>query len=181
MSYTEDQIKKYQEILHNYTSNPPEEVNLKAKCCACENRTSFTIDYGYKICDECRVANGHVLGFYDIKDCDRLYYRRKSVYQRKYHYEKKLDQISKRINLNNEQKNELYSKLMEIDNHIMEILNKEYNRKRMISIVYLIKKILDEMGGESSEGSKQIYLKISPLTLDNYENWWVSYKSLKTG
>ena len=70
---------------------------------------------------------------------------------------------------------------MEIDNHIMQILNKEYNRKRMISIVYLIKKLLDEMGGELSKASKLIYLKISPQTLDNYENWWDSYKSLKTG
>ena len=91
---------------------------------------------------------------------------------------RKVDQISKRINLTNEQKNKLYSKLMEIDNHIMEILNKEYNRKRMISISFLIKKFLEEMGGESS---KLFYLKISPQTLDNYENWWDSYKSLKTG
>ena len=104
MIYKEDQIKNYLEILHNYTSKPIEESNLKAKCSNCENRESFTIDYGYKICDECGVANGHVLGFYDIKDCDRLYYRKKSVYQRKYHYEKKVNQISKRINLSNEQK-----------------------------------------------------------------------------
>ena len=103
MSYTEDQIKKYQEISHNYTSNSPAEVNLKAKCCSCENSTSFTIDCGYKICDECGVANGHVLGFYDNIDFDRLHYRKKSVYQRKYYYEKKVNKISKRINLTNEQ------------------------------------------------------------------------------
>ena len=138
----------------------------------------MTID---EIWDECGVANGHVLGFYDNKDFDRLHYRKKSVCQRKYHYEKKVDQISERINLTNEQKNELYSKLMEIDNHIMEILNKEYNRKRMISIAYLIKKLLYEMGGESRKASKLIYLKISSQTLNNYENWWDSYKSLKTG
>ena len=181
MINTKDQIKNYLEIIHNYTSKPIEESNLKAKCTNCENSTSFTIHYGYKICDECGVANGHVLGFYDVKDCDRLHYRKKSVYQRKYYYEKKVNQISKRINLTDEQKYELYSKLMEIDNHVMEILNKEYNRKRMISIEYLIKKLLAEMGGESSKASKLIYLKISPQTLDNYENWWVSYKSLKTG
>ena len=51
----------------------------------------------------------------------------------------------------------------------------------MISIVCLIKKLLDEMGGESSKASKLVYLKISPETLNNYENWWDSYKSLKTG
>ena len=178
MSYTEDQIKNYLEILHNYTSKPIEESNLKTKCSNCENSTSFTIDYGYKICDECGVANGHVLGFYDIKDCDRLYYRKKSVYQRKYHYEKKDNQVSKRINLTDEQKYELYSKLMTIDNNVMEILNKKYCRKRMISIFYLIKKLLAEMGCEKY---KLIYLKTSPQTLDNYEKWWDSYKSLKIG
>ena len=121
MRYTEDQIKKYLGILSDYTKNFTEESNLKSKCSNCENSTSFSIDYGYKICDECGVANGHVLGFYDNKDFDRLHYRKKSVYQRKYYYEKKVNKISKRINLTNEQKNELYTKLMEIDNHIMEI------------------------------------------------------------
>ena len=176
MSYTEDQIKKYLEILHNYTRKPIEEVNLKAKCSNCENRESFTIDYGYKICEECGVANGHVLGFYDNKNFDRLYYQKKSVYQRKYYYEKKVNQVSKSINLTNKQKNKLLSKLMKIDNNVMEILNNQYCRKRMISIFYLIKKLLAEMGCEKY---KLVYLKISPQTLDNYENWWDSYKSLK--
>ena len=70
---------------------------------------------------------------------------------------------------------------MAIDNHVMKILNNQYCRKRMISIGYLIKKLLAEMGGESRKASKLVYLKISPQTLDNYENWWDSYKSLKTG
>ena len=181
MRYTEDQIKKYLGILGDYSINSSDESNLKAKCCACENSTSFTIDCGYKICDECGVANGHVLGFYDNKDHERLFYRKKSVYQRKYYYEKKVNKIYKSINLTNKQKNKLLIKLMKIDNKTTEILNDLYNRKRMISLEYLIKKLLAEMGGESSEASKLIYLKISPQTLDNYENWWDSYKSLKTG
>ena len=64
---------------------------------------------------------------------------------------------------------------MTIDNHVMEILNKQYFRKRMISIVYLIKKLLEEMGCEKY---KLVYLKISPQTLEVYETWWDSYKSL---
>ena len=177
MSYTEDQIKQYLEILHNYTKKPVEEVDnsKKAKCCNCQNSDSFTIDSGYKICDYCGVANGHVLGFHDVKDYDRLYFRKKSIYQRKYHYEKKVNQVSKRINLTDEQKYELYNKLMTIDNNVMEILNKQYCRKRMISIFYLIKKLLEEMGCEKY---KLVYLKISPQTLENYEKWWDSYKSL---
>ena len=182
MIYKEDQIKNYLEILHNYTSKPIEESNLKtqfsAKCSNCENRESFTIDYGYKICEECGVANGHVLCFYDNKDFVRLFYRKKSVYQRKYYYEKKVNKIYKSINLTNKQKNKLLIKLMKIDNKTTEILNDLYNRKRMISIEYLIKKLLAEMGCEKY---KLVYLKISPQTLHNYENWWDSYKSLKTG
>ena len=46
----------------------------------------------------------------------------------------------------------------------------------MISIEYLIKKILEEMGCEKY---KLIYLKISPQTLEIYEKWWLSYKELK--
>ena len=176
MTYTEDQIKKYLEILHNYTSQPVEEVKVKAKCCNCQNSECFTIDSGYKICDYCGVANGHVLGFYDVKDYDRLYFRKKSIYHRKYHYEKKVNQISKRINLNDEQKCELYDKLLKIDNFIMEILNKQYFRKRMININYLTKKVLEEMGCEKY---KLIVLKISPQTLEIYEQWWLSYKDLK--
>ena len=64
---------------------------------------------------------------------------------------------------------------MKIDNHIMQILNKNYCRKRMINIFYLIKKLLEEM---DCEKTKLVYLKISPNTLENYEKWWNSYKSL---
>ena len=176
MTYTEDQIKQYLEILHNYTSKSVEEVNVKAKCCNCQNSECFTIDSGYKICDYCGVANGHVLGFYDVKDYDRLYFRKKSIYHRKYHYEKKVNQISKRINLNDEEKCKLYDRLVKIDNYIMEKLNKQYFRKRMININYLTKKLLEEMGCEKY---KLIELKISPQTLEIYEQWWVSYGELK--
>ena len=63
---------------------------------------------------------------------------------------------------------------MEIDQHAMKILNKQFCRKRMISIFYQIKKFLEEMGNEKY---KLVYLKISKQTLVNYEKWWNSYKS----
>ena len=181
MSYTEEEIKKYLDILHNYKVEREGVIggtvgSSISKCSNCQNSEFFTIDSGYKICDECGVENGHVLGFYDVKDYDRLYYRKKSIYHRKYHYEKKVNQISKRINLTDEQRCELYDKLIKIDNYVMEILNKQYFRKRMISIEYLIKKLLEEMGCEKY---KLIYLKISPQTLETYEKWWVSYRDLK--
>ena len=133
MSYTEEEIKKYLDILHNYKVDR-EVVPTLSKCCNCPNNKFFTIDSGYKVCNECGTTNGHVLGFYDVKDYDRLHYRKKSVYHRKYHYEKKVNQISKIINLNDDEKCELYDRLIKIDKHIMEILNKQYFRKRMINI-----------------------------------------------
>ena len=175
MSYTEEEIKKYLAILHNY-KKPNQKFSKKAQCSNCKNTEFFTIDSGYKICDECGTANGHVLGLFDVKDLNRLHYRKKSIYHRKYHYEKKVNEISKKINLNDEEKCELYDKLKKIDNHIMEILNKQYFRKRMININYLTKKNLEERGCEKY---KLIVLKISPQTLEIYEKWWNCYKDLK--
>ena len=173
MTYTKEEIEKYLEILRSY-SQSEEKENKKVRCSNCQS-DSFVIDSGYNICDSCGTTNGHVLGYFDLKEYDRFHFRKKSIYQRKYHYEKKVDQVSRRLNLTGDEKCELYSKLMAIDNHVMEILNKKYCRKRMISIFYLIKKRLEEIGCEKY---KLVYLKISPQTLENYENWWDSYKSL---
>ena len=174
MSYTEEEIKKYLSILHKYKGGV-ETTGPHRSCSNCTNTEFFTIDSGYKICNECGTANGHVLGLFDVKDLDRLHYRKKSIYHRKYHYEKKVNEIFKKINLNDEEKCELYDRLVKIDNHIMEILNKQYLRKRMININYLIKKILEEMGCEKY---KLIELKISSITLELYEKWWNCYKDL---
>ena len=174
MVYTEDQIKKYLEILHNYTKKPVD-VSKKVRCRNCQS-DSFLVESGYNIYDSCGTTNGHVLGYFDLKEYDRFHFRKKSIYQRKYHYEKKVDQVSRRLHLTDNEKYELYSKLMAIDNHVMEILNKQFCRKRMISIFYLIKKLLEEMGCEKY---KLVYLKISPQTLENYEKWWDSYNGLK--
>ena len=125
------------------------------------------------MCNECGTLKGHILGQFEVKDLDRLYYRKKSIYHRKYYYDKKVKIISKLINLTDEQKYELYNRLLKIDNHIMEILNNQYFRKRMININYVIKKILEEMG---CENYKNIKFKISPQILEIYDKWWESYK-----
>ena len=156
MTYTKEEIEKYLEILRRYNTQSEEKENTKVRCRNCQSN-SFTIETGYNICDSCGLTNGHVLGYFDLKEYDRFHFRKKSIYQRKYHYEKKVDQVSKRLHLNNDQKCELYNQLMMIDNHVMEILNKQYCRKRMISIFYLIKKLLEEMGCEKR---KLVYLKL---------------------
>ena len=175
MVYTKEEIERYLEILRSYNNTQLEwEKNMKVRCRNCQS-DSFFVESGYNICDSCGTTNRHVLGYFDLKEYDRLHFRKKSIYQRKYHYEKKVDQVSRRLHLTEDQKCELYNELMNIDNHVIEILNKQFCRKRMISIFYLIKKFLEEMGCEKS---KLVYLKISDQTMKNYEKWWDSYKSL---
>ena len=187
MSYSEDQIKKYLEILHNYTKNISDESKMQSspaggfwggatppsKCLNCENRTFWTIDFGYKICEECGITNGHVLGYFDPKEYDRLYFRKKSVYQRKYYYEKKIKQIP---NLTEEDKSLLYKKLMEIDEKVLKRVNKKFSRKRMINIFYIINRMLEEMGLKN-----KISLNISSQTKEYYDKWWESYLELRVG
>ena len=174
MSYSEEEIKKYFEIIQKYTK-PPEETDRKTKCWNCKE-SDFELVSGFKICTNCGCQNERYLGYFDKRDQDRLLFRKKSVYQRKYHYEKKVKQISKRLKLTEDEKYDLFNKLMAIDNKIMEILNKQFCRKRMISIEYLIKRILEEKG---SDKHKLVDLNIGDQTLANYEKWWRSYKSLK--
>ena len=174
MPYSEEEIKKYMNILHNYTKSPENETSQKTRCWNC-CKTDFDLVSGFKMCENCGSQNEYVLGYFDKKDQERLYFRKKSIYQRKYHYEKRVNQVSKRLKLTEDEKYNLYSELMAIDDSVMEILNKQFCRKRMISIFYLMKKILEKMGKEKY---KLIYLNIGDKTLANYEKWWNSYKSI---
>ena len=133
MCYTEEEIEKYLEILNNYNKQAVEDEKRKVRRWNCHS-DCFFVNLGYKICDSCGSTNRHVLGYNDQKDNDRLHFQKKSIYQRKYHYEKKVDQVSKRLHLTEEQKYCLDKKLKAIDDHVMKILNKRFCRKRMISI-----------------------------------------------
>ena len=178
MPFTENEIKKYLEIIKKHTKPREDEsieTNRKTKCWCCQE-TDFEVDKGFKLCINCGSYNERVLGYFDKRDQDRLVFRKKSIYQRKYHYEKRVEELGKMIQLTDDEKYDLYSKLLEIDNKVMEELNKQFKRKRTINIVFLIKKILEEMNNPKH---KLVEINIGEQTLENYENWWESYKSLK--
>ena len=175
MCYTENEIKKYLDILRSYTKSP-EKTDRKISCSSCQEK-EFDLVAGYVFCVNCGKQNGRYFDSFDKRDSDRLLFRKKSIYQRKYHFEKKVNQVSKRLNLSEDEKYNLYLKLLKIDNKVMEELNKKFNRKRTISIVFLIKKILEEMNNPKY---KLVELNIGDQTMENYQNWWHSYKSLNT-
>ena len=49
MRYSEEQIKKYLDILHNYNKPQEEEVSRKSKCWNCRRDDCFTIVSGFKL------------------------------------------------------------------------------------------------------------------------------------
>ena len=145
MSYREEEIKKYLNILSNYKKTI-NQFTLKLKCKGCSNTESFSSYLGSNMCNECGVLNGHILGNIELKDFDRLHYQKKSIYHRKYYFDKKVKNISKLINLTDEEKCELYDKLLILDSNNMKVINDKYFRKRMININYLIKKFWRKWG-----------------------------------
>ena len=174
MTYSEKEIKKYLDIIYNFTKSPKNETDRKISCLNCQEK-EFDLVAGYVFCINCGKQNGRHFDSFDKRDQDRLLFRKKSIYQRKYHFEKKVNQVSKRLNLSEDEKYDLYLKLLEIDNKVMEELNKKFNRKRSISIIFLIKKILEEMRNPKHS---LVEINIGDQTLENYEKWWHCYKTL---
>ena len=60
MRYTEEQMKRYLDILHNYTNQTLGSSQLK--CINCQRSNCFSICTGYNVCENCGVLNGHVWG-----------------------------------------------------------------------------------------------------------------------
>ena len=187
MAYTNKQhLEAYNEIMKKYRDhqqggsggcNPPRIYTACVNPDCITNQQGgleFYIESGFYMCESCDSLNGHALGYYDLKEYDRFHYRKKSIYQRKYHYENKVKDISKRLALTDDEQYCLYNKLMEIEEKTINEINEHFNRKRMISVFYLIKKLLEEMGCEKY---KQIGLKLSKETFANYEKWWEYYKN----
>ena len=190
MTYTQEQIEKFKETLEKYKKQLEEPILKEERIyTTCVNPDcitnqqgglrgmqppNFYVESGFYMCKSCDSFNGHALGYYDKKEYDRFYYRRKSIYQRKYHYENKVKDISKRLSLTDDEEYCLFNKLMEIDEETITKINEHFNRKRMISVFYLIKKLLEEMGCEKY---KKIGLKLSKQTFANYEKWWDYYKN----
>ena len=90
------------------------------------------------------MGQGHVLGFCDKSEYERFYRRQKSVYRRKYHYQNKIKEVNDEfcLCLSEDQKYELYKRLMTIADDKLEKLDKKFQRKTLINIYFLIKNIV---------------------------------------
>ena len=76
-------------------------------------------------------------------------------------------------------KPEVYFKLksdLEKIDKALNTINIKYERKRLINISYLIKRILGEY--DKNEADK-IELKLSDKTLNFYDNWYKTYQTIQ--
>ena len=161
----------YTPILENIPLTTPKKVSCKF----CGN-THFFKDHGFRFCNKCFHSIGRVF----IKDFtfrDRCHFQKKSVYKRSYYCQNKLDEIRQKYDL--DIKPEVYFKLKSDLKKIDKVLNKiyiKYDRKRLINISYLIKRILGEY--DKNEADK-IELKISDKILNLYDNWFETYQKMQ--
>ena len=185
MTYTEEEITCYTNILKNlndglgiYTpilDNIPIKTPEKVSCEFCGN-THFFKDQGFRFCNKCFHSIGRVF-IKDFTSKDRCHFQKKSVYKRSYHFQNKLDEIRQKYDL--DYKPEVYLKLksdLEKIDKSLNIINIKYERKRLINISYLIKRILGEY--DKNEKDK-IELKISDKTLNFYDNWFETYQAMQ--
>ena len=185
MTYSEEEITQYLNILKNFNEgkdvyapvleNLPLKIPEKLSCENCGN-THFFKDHGFRYCNKCFYSIGRVFIKHFTSE-DRCHFQKKSVYKRSYHYQNKLEEISKKYNL--DIRPEVHYKLR-LDLEKIDItLNKisdTYQRKRLINITYIIKRRLREC--DKNEADK-IQLKLSDKTLKFYDNWYKTYESFQ--
>ena len=185
MTYSEEEITQYLNILKTFNEgkdvyapvleNLPPKIPEKLSCENCGN-THFFKDHGFRYCNKCFYSVSRVF-IKDFTSKDRCHFQKKSVYKRSYHYQNKLEEISKKYNL--DIRPEVHYKLrldLEKIDITLNKINDTYKRKRLINITYLIKRILSEY--DKSEADK-IQLKLSDKTLTFYDNWYKTYESFQ--
>ena len=185
MAYSEEEITCYTNILKNVNDgldiyapildNIPLKTPEKVSCKICGN-THFFKDHGFRNCNKCFYSISRVF-IKDFTSRDRCHFQKKSVYKRSYHYQNKLEEIRQKygLDLRPDVHLKLRSDLEKTDKALNKI-NKKYERKRMINISYLIKRILGEY--DKSEADK-IQLKLSDKTLKFYDNWFETYQTIQ--
>ena len=141
MTYSEEEIRKYLNILHSFNGTynntvfydtiplkKPEKV-----CCYNCGNSHFFKDGGLRYCNKCFHSIGHILGYNEITESVRCCFRQKCVYKREYHYQNKIEEINKKCNLEmtSDEKFELLLKLQEIDK-VMKKINEKWKRKSQL-------------------------------------------------
>ena len=171
MVFTQEEIDRYISILKKYTEPKP----------ACKEKPECEHELeeyspGLLFCQKCAAVIHKIENTSSYNDYDRCHFKKKSVYDRRYHFENKINYLIKKYNLDfdSESLDKLYKILNEInDKEILKKLNSEFNRKRLININFIIKKILEVINPNLAA---KIKIKNSSETLELYNNYWDKIK-----
>ena len=176
MTYSEEEIQKYLNILQNFKDglniiSPVKEEHIPPKLpesVSCENcgNTHFFEDGGFRYCKKCFYSVGRVF-IKEITFKDRCCFRQKCIYKREYHYQNKIGEINRKfvLDMSGQEKFELLLKLQKIDK-VMEKINEKWKRKRLINISYLIKRVLSEYDKTRAD---KIKLHLSDEWYDHFQ------------
>ena len=136
-------------------------------CCDCQDIINGN---GMNVCKSCGVVQGYDIAsqYVDFHE-NRHKIKRKSVYHREYHINNILLDVSTKHNMtfSVEQKCKIERVFVEIGNIIDEVNG---NRKRMISINFILRKVLSMMNLPFDN----IPISKSKKTLAFYNQYWAS-------
>ena len=187
MSYSEEEIQKYLNILESYNKIYENEYHFvneeyfpnplksnKVSCHNCKN-IHFINHNGYRYCNKCFHSIGHILGYNEITENDRCHFYQKSIYKRRYRYQNKIEDVNTKFDLkmSSDKKYELLVKLRKIDNVVIKKINEKFKRKRLINITYIIKKLLSDY---DIDKANKIELNLSEKILNFYNKWYDDVK-----
>ena len=143
---------------------------IEYKCC--EKKLLYDVD-GIKVCIFCGQVDSCIFkcdyfNFYE----NMFKIKRKSIYIRKYHIEKLINNLLVNYNyeLTHKQRTQIY-KIFESIGFILKQINK--NRKRIISVKYLLQRIFDMMNIKYN-----IFFIKSIKTLNFYNSYWEKIMTL---
>ena len=163
-----DELKNMMEFKCPFCDQQLVKVDKVDELC-CDEQELENID-GMNTCVNC----GSVLGYVFVDKCIDIYeniykIRKKSVYYRKYYIENVMNSIS--FELTHGQRERIYKVFVEIGT-IIPLVNR--NRKRMISIKYVIKQLFKMLGLPYND----INVTKSKKTLKYYKQYWEKIQSL---
>jgi len=168
-----DELKESEEISCPFCDKILDSDNKPKNDLCCDNQYIID-DGGMSVCQSCGVVQGYeyVKEYVDFyKSRHRI--RRKSVYHREYHINNILLNIKQKYNIiiSSCQKHKIDAVYLEIGKIIDQVNG---NRKRMISINFIMRKIFKMMGIPY----KNIPISKSKKTLAFYDQYWARIMSL---
>ena len=150
------------------------DCNKKPKDDLCCDMRDIINDNGMLVCRICGVVQGYnyVKEYVDFYE-NRHKFKRKSVYHREYHINNTIIDIEQKYNIkiSYHDKRKIERVFAEIGNIIDQVNG---NRKRMISVNYIMRMIFKMMGIPY----KKIPISKSKKTLAFYNKYWASIMSL---